>query len=72
MCDIKRGTFLADLIVQSSLIIWDEAPMTHRHCFESLDRSMRDILGQLDSSNSDRCLVGRQCYLVEISGKCCP
>jgi len=26
MCDIKRGSFLADLIVQSSLIIWDEAP----------------------------------------------
>ena len=37
--------------------------MTHRHCFESLDRSMRDILGQLDSSNSDRMFGGKTMLL---------
>jgi len=63
MCDIKRGSFLADLIVQSSLIIWDEAPMTHRHCFESLDRSMRDILGQIDSSSFHRVFGGKTVLL---------
>ncbi|GKE84684.1 DNA helicase [Tanacetum coccineum] len=26
------------------LIIWDEAPMNDRHCFEALDRNLRDIL----------------------------
>ncbi|XP_047087140.1 uncharacterized protein LOC124698742 [Lolium rigidum] len=46
LCDVKRGTNLSDLLIQCSLIIWDEAPMTHRHCFETLDRTLRDILGQ--------------------------
>ncbi|GJS93681.1 DNA helicase [Tanacetum coccineum] len=26
------------------LIIWDEAPMNDRHCFEALDKTLRDIL----------------------------
>ena len=43
-CNIKQGTFLAELIKKTSLIIWDEAPMTHKHCFEALDKSLRDIL----------------------------
>jgi hypothetical protein len=34
---------LAELIKVSTLIIWDVAPMTHRHCFEALDRTLRDI-----------------------------
>jgi hypothetical protein len=37
ICDIRRGTTLADLIKKTSLIIWDEALMTHRRCFEALD-----------------------------------
>ncbi|XP_055961830.1 uncharacterized protein LOC126681473 [Mercurialis annua] len=48
-CEIKKGTQLAELIKEAILIIWDEAPMNHRHCFETVDRSMRDIL----SSSSD-------------------
>ncbi|KAF7801739.1 ATP-dependent DNA helicase PIF1-like [Senna tora] len=28
----------------TKLIIWDEAPMAHRHCFEALDRTLRDIM----------------------------
>lgn len=63
MCHISRGTFLADLIMQSSLIIWDEAPMMHRHCFESLDRSTHDILSQMDPSNSDRLFGGKTVLL---------
>lgn len=43
MCDIKPRTMLAELIEQTSLIIWDEAPMAHRHTFEALDRTLRDI-----------------------------
>jgi hypothetical protein len=46
LCDMKRGTNLADLMKECSLIISDEAPMTHRHCFETLDRTLRDILKQ--------------------------
>jgi hypothetical protein len=59
MCHIKRGTFLADLILECSLILWDEAPMTHQHCFESLDHSMCDILGQVNTSNFHRVFCGK-------------
>jgi hypothetical protein len=43
-CNIKRGTMLAELIEIASLIIWDEAFMTHRIAFEALDRTLRDLL----------------------------
>jgi len=43
-CPIKPDDPLAQLIVESKLIIWDEAPMLHRHCFEAVDKTFRDIL----------------------------
>uniref|UniRef100_K3ZNT6 ATP-dependent DNA helicase n=1 Tax=Setaria italica TaxID=4555 RepID=K3ZNT6_SETIT len=49
ICDIKRGTMLADLVKKGSLIIWDEALMTHRRCFEALDHSLRDIMSKNDA-----------------------
>jgi hypothetical protein len=51
-CKVKRGTMLAELIQVASLIIWDEAPMTNRRCFEALDRTMRDILSEHKPSNA--------------------
>ncbi|XP_076914147.1 uncharacterized protein LOC143573051 [Bidens hawaiensis] len=29
---------------QTDLIIWDEAPMIHKHAFEALDRILKDVL----------------------------
>ncbi|XP_066162009.1 uncharacterized protein [Oryza sativa Japonica Group] len=52
ICNIKRGTMLAELLAETALIIWDEAPMTHRRCFEALDRTLRDILSETCPSNS--------------------
>ena len=52
MCNIGRGTILAGLIQKTSLIIWDEAPMTHRFCFEALDRTLRDLLSADEPSNA--------------------
>ncbi|XP_074374739.1 uncharacterized protein LOC141715157 [Apium graveolens] len=43
-CEIKHGTQLAKLLQKTSLIIWDEAPMTHKYCFEALDKTLRDLL----------------------------
>ena len=43
-CNIEKGTDLAQLLKHTKLIIWDEAPMAHRFCFEALDRSLRDIM----------------------------
>lgn len=50
ICHIKRGTMLADLIKSTSLIIWDEALMTHHRCFEALDRTLHDIFAEDDPS----------------------
>ncbi|XP_035835198.1 ATP-dependent DNA helicase pif1-like [Helianthus annuus] len=44
-CYIKKKTQLGDLLKQTSLVIWDEAPMSDRRCFECLDRSLKDVLG---------------------------
>lgn len=33
-----------NLVKEASLIIWDESPMMSKHCFESLDRSLNDIV----------------------------
>ncbi|CAL1359594.1 unnamed protein product [Linum trigynum] len=43
-CMIKKGTHLAQLIKEVSLIVWDEAPMTHRFSFEAVDRTFCDIM----------------------------
>ncbi|KAF7810236.1 ATP-dependent DNA helicase pif1-like [Senna tora] len=43
-CHIVQGSDLAELMVHTKLIIWNEAPMAHRHCFEALDRTLRDIM----------------------------
>ena len=48
-CNLVPGTDQADLVKAASLIIWDEAPMMSKHCFESLDRSMADIIGNKDN-----------------------
>ncbi|XP_071719085.1 uncharacterized protein [Rutidosis leptorrhynchoides] len=44
MCNIKKNTHMAKLIKSTDLIVWDEAPMNDKCCFEALDRSLRDIL----------------------------
>lgn len=41
---IKHGTDIAELIQNTSLIIWDEAPMQHKHAIESVDRCFKDIM----------------------------
>ena len=48
-CTLTQGSDQANLIKAASLIIWDEAPMMSKHCFESLDRSMADIVGNKDN-----------------------
>lgn len=39
---------LIKLIKQTSLVIWDEAPLQHRHAFECVDRSLGNIMSSLD------------------------
>ncbi|XP_023754072.1 uncharacterized protein LOC111902476 [Lactuca sativa] len=52
-CKINPDGELASLIRKSSLIIWDEAPMIHKHAFEALDRTLKDVLRCGNSSISN-------------------
>jgi ATP-dependent exoDNAse (exonuclease V) alpha subunit len=55
-CNIGYRSENAELIRQTSLIIWDEAPMMHKHNFEALDRTLRDIMQQ-DRLFGGKCIV---------------
>ncbi|EOA29167.1 hypothetical protein CARUB_v10012345mg [Capsella rubella] len=44
LCKIKPKSDLANLIREASLIVWDEAPMMSKFCFEALDKSFSDII----------------------------
>jgi len=42
-CNIPAQSHLAELIRETQLVFWDEAPMQHRHTFEAVDRTFKDI-----------------------------
>ncbi|XP_058775274.1 uncharacterized protein LOC131649531 [Vicia villosa] len=46
ICNIEKQDDLAELLKMTDLIIWDEAPMANKFCFESLDKSLRDIMSE--------------------------
>ena len=52
-CKIDHDSDLAELLRQTKLIIWDEAPMAHRYTFECLDRTLKDIM----STANKKCLA---------------
>ncbi|CAN1837203.1 ATP-dependent DNA helicase pif1 [Linum perenne] len=52
-CHISQDGDLAELLRNTSLIIWDEAPMTHKYCMESLDRTLRDIMSMENPDNEN-------------------
>ncbi|XP_019150297.1 PREDICTED: uncharacterized protein LOC109147104 [Ipomoea nil] len=62
-CNIRQGTPLAELIMQSKLIIWDEAPMMHKFCFEALDRTMRDLLRSTNPRSCEMTFGGKTVVL---------
>ncbi|KAM5549294.1 hypothetical protein ABKV19_000622 [Rosa sericea] len=63
ICPIKKGTQLAKLIDRTELIIWDEAPMCNKYCFEALDKSLRDILSNPNSIQVDKPFGGKPILL---------
>ena len=53
-CNIAVNSDLAKMIQKATIIIWDEAVMTHKHVFMAVDRTLRDIMSQ---KNSDLKLI---------------
>ncbi|XP_058742091.1 uncharacterized protein LOC131614535 [Vicia villosa] len=49
-CKIEYNDDVADLLRQTKLIIWDEAPMAHKHAFEALDRTLKDVMSTYGNS----------------------
>ena len=43
ICSIPKESLRADLLRSAEAIIFDECLMTHRHCFEALDRTFQDL-----------------------------
>lgn len=50
-------------IVKTDLIIWDEAPITHKHAFKVLDKSLRDIMSRKDTTAKDLTFGGKTVLL---------
>jgi ATP-dependent DNA helicase PIF1 len=50
-CNVEYGDDHAELLQQTKLIIWDEAPMAHRFCFEALNTTLKDIMSKHGNSN---------------------
>ncbi|XP_010436558.1 PREDICTED: uncharacterized protein LOC104720335 [Camelina sativa] len=59
--DLEKGTFFTPCV--ADLIIWDEAPMSHRHAFEALDRTLRDLMSTEDSTASEKMFGGKTVLL---------
>ncbi|XP_031127489.1 uncharacterized protein LOC116029578 [Ipomoea triloba] len=62
-CNISQGSHLAQLLITAKLIIWDEAPMMHKHCFECLDRTLRDIMRVQDCNSGSKTFGGKTMVL---------
>ncbi|XP_023748618.1 uncharacterized protein LOC111896884 [Lactuca sativa] len=68
---INPDSDLANLVRKTSLIIWDEAPMVHKHAFEALDRTLMDILWRFNPTNSNTPFGGKWLFFEVISDKFC-
>ncbi|XP_057432625.1 uncharacterized protein LOC130725408 [Lotus japonicus] len=58
-CNVAQGSLKAELLQKTSLIIWDEAPMLNRFCFEALDRTMTDLMKSYSAVDNDKPFGGK-------------
>ncbi|KAK7275385.1 hypothetical protein RIF29_16501 [Crotalaria pallida] len=58
-CKIKQGSPHTKLLNKAKLIIWDEAPMVSKYCYEALDRCLKDVLRYSPSFNPEKPFGGK-------------
>ncbi|GAU51410.1 hypothetical protein TSUD_413210 [Trifolium subterraneum] len=58
-CNIKLKSKKAELLSMTSLIIWDEAPMINKFAFEAFERTLRDVMGDIDKKNANLLFGGK-------------
>ena len=56
-CNLSKGTALAEVMSQCSLIVWHECTMSHKAAFEALDKTLQDI-------RRNKCLMGRVTFTM--------
>jgi len=58
-CNIAQGSHRARLLFETKLIIWDEASMMNRMCFQAFDRTLRDLMRPVHEKNSKKPFGGK-------------
>ncbi|XP_050885358.1 uncharacterized protein LOC127090498 [Lathyrus oleraceus] len=51
-CNIDKDTKHSQLFEATNVIIWDEAPMSHKNCFKALDKTLKDVMSKKNMQNT--------------------
>jgi hypothetical protein len=58
-CYVPLNSPQAALIRAARLIVWDEAPMAHKHVFEAVNRTLQHAMGAVDPALKDMLFGGK-------------
>ncbi len=58
-CYVPLNSPQATLIRAACLIVWDEAPMAHKHVFEVVNRTLQHVMGVVDPALKDMLFGGK-------------
>jgi len=58
-CYVPLNSPQATLIRAARLIMWDEAPMAHKHVFEAMNRTLQHVMGAVDPTLKDMLFGGK-------------
>jgi hypothetical protein len=70
-CYVPLNSPQAALIRVARLIVWDEAPMAHKHVFEAMNRTLQHVMGAVDPALKDMLFGARLLSWEVILGKYC-
>jgi len=59
VCYVPLNNPQAALIRATRLIVWDEAPMAHKHVFEVVNRTFQHVMGVVDPTLKDMLFRGK-------------
>ncbi|XP_057755425.1 uncharacterized protein LOC130974571 [Arachis stenosperma] len=65
VCNIKPGSPQVMLLLKAKFIIWNEAPMVSRYCYETLDKCLGDIMTCSPTYSKDLSFGGK---VIVLSG----
>jgi hypothetical protein len=58
-CYVPLNSPQAAFIRTTRLIVWDEAPMAHKHVFEAVNRTLQHVMGAVDPALKDMFFGGK-------------